>query len=481
MSRVNTEHSSDPNVNKLSEKETSQASLTKSNKQNFFQKHFYSLPARILAVFLIQTLLTLLLLTGIGLFVVQNKTQQRIPLLLTDYLERLVRDMPSPLNHAFLYEMQKETGLHFAYEKHGYWLYFTVPQMRTYFDYLVDRGEWMPFKTHHNWRWQFDQGNLLVVIPYEEGHLWIHFGLRKKSSDEFAFWLVLGVITVMLILTYLWVRQLLKPIREIQKGVDHYSGGDFKYRLEANGRSDLTELSLTINHMAEEIANRLQKEHELFIAMSHELRTPLTRMRVAMEMLDDESLKKIMLRSLHAMEELIETLLLREKALQTDETNEQWVDETHLIKWLQTDFPDQFDAFILKLDKASLMTDAFALRLILKNLVVNAIKYGNNKPIEIGMKPKKYQVEFWVKDEGVGLNTHDLAHLFDPFYRADQARARQTGGFGLGLYLSQALAKRLGSQIKVESELGKGSRFSLIVPTQPLDENGVRKGHTNGK
>lgn len=113
-----------------------------------------------------------------------------------------------------------------------------------------------------------------------------------------------------------------------------------------------------------------------------------------------------------------------------------------------------------------LSTDGFALRLILKNLIANALKYGEQQPITVGMKPMDQGIEIWVEDQGIGLSEQELTHLFEPFYRADKARARQTGGLGLGLYLSQALAKRLRSEIIVSSEPDQGSRFSLVLPLQ---------------
>lgn len=100
--------------------------------------------------------------------------------------------------------------------------------------------------------------------------------------------------------------------------------------------------------MAEEIANRLQKEHELFIAMSHELRTPLARMRVAVEMLDDEEMQAVMLRSLQAMEELIETLMLRERTQQTNQDVTQIIDQRLVESWLQQDFSDALSSIQLK-------------------------------------------------------------------------------------------------------------------------------------
>jgi len=97
-------------------------------------------------------------------------------------------------------------------------------------------------------------------------------------------------------------------------------------------------------------------------------------------------------------------------------------------------------------------------------LLDNAIKYSskNSKVVILSQKTDGHVI-LKVTDQGVGINRKDLSHLFDRFFRADQARSRQVGGFGLGLSIAKEIVKRHGGIIKVDSKLGKGTTFSVSL------------------
>lgn len=101
------------------------------------------------------------------------------------------------------------------------------------------------------------------------------------------------------------------------------------------------------------------------------------------------------------------------------------------------------------------------------NYISNAIKYGGRPPIvELGYEESDGQVWFWVQDNGKGLSEEQMAQLFVPFIRLEEARAK---GHGLGLSIVQRITKKFGGQVKVESKLGKGSRFYFSLPsTTPI-------------
>lgn len=448
----------------------------------WLKKRLHSLPARILGVFIVQTILTILLMAIVFKVLVEKETEDRAPHILEDYMERVLADMPQPLTEFSLEDVSHHHGLTFALRQESVTEDNDEDEPLRWIRHAVDDDDdWKAFLNHPNWHWQFDRGRITILIDDLENEiqtdakqLWVNFNLRQphQEDDRDGFYYVLAVLLTMLILTYLWVRRLLKPIKAVQAGVHRYAEGEFDYRLpieQYQNATDLTELSHTINTMAEAIANRLQKEHELFIAMSHELRTPLARMRLAIEMLEDEHLKEMMLRSHQAMEDMIQALLMREKAAQT--SNQPIAQETIALKSLVstlvdtelTPDPDQIIDIQIP-DDVTLTTDQFALKLVLKNLLANAIKYGDGKPVSIGLTRDAKHQHIWIQDHGIGLSEDETQHLFEPFFRADKARARQSGGLGLGLYLSQSLAKRMGGRITVESREGVGSRFNLELP-----------------
>jgi two-component system phosphate regulon sensor histidine kinase PhoR len=109
--------------------------------------------------------------------------------------------------------------------------------------------------------------------------------------------------------------------------------------------------------------------------------------------------------------------------------------------------------------------DAQACEQILSNLLDNAIKYsepGGSIALRIGGDERSVRID--VADTGMGIPERDLSRIFERFYRVDRARSRSQGGTGLGLAIVKHLVQRLGGEIEVESQLGRGSTFSVSLP-----------------
>jgi signal transduction histidine kinase/CheY-like chemotaxis protein len=129
-------------------------------------------------------------------------------------------------------------------------------------------------------------------------------------------------------------------------------------------------------------------------------------------------------------------------------------------------------AFTVEVDPAtpaSLVTDRQRLEQILRNLLSNAFKFTHQGGVALSIAPARDQdaIAFTVNDTGVGIAEDKLALIFEAFRQADGSTSRRYGGTGLGLSISRELSRLLGGEIRVESVLGEGSRFSLLVPTPP--------------
>ncbi len=112
-----------------------------------------------------------------------------------------------------------------------------------------------------------------------------------------------------------------------------------------------------------------------------------------------------------------------------------------------------------------LNTSKMYLREVLQNFIINAIKYTQTGSVTIGAKPNNKGVEFYIRDTGIGISRNDQAKIFDKFFRSEDFRTRETNGTGLGLYVTLKLAKLLHAEINVQSELNKGSLFTVLVPS----------------
>jgi signal transduction histidine kinase len=115
-------------------------------------------------------------------------------------------------------------------------------------------------------------------------------------------------------------------------------------------------------------------------------------------------------------------------------------------------------------EDTELYTDSFKVRQILLNLLSNAVKFSDKGDIVIRSKRNHDAVELSVTDAGIGIAEQNLERVFDPFWQVEQRSTRRAGGTGLGLSVSRSLARLLGGDLVVESELGAGSTFTAIIP-----------------
>jgi two-component system sensor histidine kinase SenX3 len=117
--------------------------------------------------------------------------------------------------------------------------------------------------------------------------------------------------------------------------------------------------------------------------------------------------------------------------------------------------------------------DPSQLSMAVKNLVDNAVRYSEGGTIEISVAPRGEWIAITVADQGIGIPSDEIPRVFERFYRIDKARSRATGGTGLGLAIVRHVAENHGGRIEVESELGVGSTFALLLPEfVPSDNEG---------
>ena len=123
-------------------------------------------------------------------------------------------------------------------------------------------------------------------------------------------------------------------------------------------------------------------------------------------------------------------------------------------------------AFLGTAEDAYVKAPKFALERTILNLLQNAIKYNRDKG-EVRLDVRHHgdsSVQISVHDTGIGISQDELSRIFERFYRVDKARSRETGGTGLGLSIVKNATERMGGYVTIESELGKGSVFTLVLP-----------------
>lgn len=274
--------------------------------------------------------------------------------------------------------------------------------------------------------------------------------------------------------------------------------GDLTILLFLVGNFGLTSLTIYIvnklkSSLYEQIekANAANQAKSNFLAvMTHELRTPLNGILGASQLIDKENLKEdqeeyleIVNRSGQNLLELINSILDLSKI----EANKITIEEhevninTLLNNLFQVhSLQAKHNGNILKLEKIGeipqvVLADALRLKQVLNNFLSNAIKFTKNGNIllkceVLSLDEQKVKLHFAIEDSGIGISKEALKDLFQDFHQADNSITRDYGGTGLRLSITKKLTQMMGSEVKVESEYGKGSTFSFDIEFDVLQK-----------
>lgn len=284
--------------------------------------------------------------------------------------------------------------------------------------------------------------------------------------------IIIGMGLLFLMLGYVAVSWLFKPIRRIREGAAHIGRGNFDYRIQDIRSDQLGDLATDINQLAENVENMLNAKRALLLGISHELKTPLSRMRIQTELIDDKEDQESLRAEVAEMDKIVMSLLEAERL---SEGHAPLVRRPTRVGELIENMVDDYfsrdkDRLLLDMREPDLVVDLDRPRmeLCLKNLVSNALRYSpvDSGPVTLSVRSSPYEVVFRVKDQGPGIPADQAEHIGEPFYRSDPSRDRQTGGTGLGLYLATLVARAHGGSLDLVDNHEPGACFEVRVPLQ---------------
>lgn len=311
---------------------------------------------------------------------------------------------------------------------------------------------------------KIDQGDYAIVVSTPK--------IADRPEDRSLTLIIMGFGLFLVLLAYLAVRWLFKPIRAIRDGAAQIGRGNFRHRITDVRRDQLGDLADDINQMAQDVQRMLDAKRQLLYGISHELRSPLSRMRLALEIAGNNRDADPLSADVQEMEKIISTLIEAERLNSRHAAiNVTRVNAKQLVESLLADyFSKDRDRIVVNVaESVHLNVDEARITLLLKNLVSNALRYSNieDGPVEIDISATEDAWVIRIRDHGPGITAEQAKSIGEPFYRGDPSRTRHTGGHGLGLYLARLVAEAHGGTLELDPTYTDGASFVVTLPFEP--------------
>lgn len=276
---------------------------------------------------------------------------------------------------------------------------------------------------------------------------------------------------------------MLNPLRNIIKNVKKIKAENLHLRLDVKSNSDeMGILSQTFNNMLNRLETAFETQNNFISNASHELRTPLTiiigEVELAQDLIDDQESQARALAKIKDEAERLEHILTSLLGLAQsgfNGKNQPWeevrmdellweikasVNQVHTESIIEIDFsklpPDE--------ELLTLRANKNLIKLAITNIVSNACKYSNYKPVLITIENKLHMLSITVKDQGIGIPQDDVQHIFEPFYRA--SNTSEFKGYGVGLPLSLNIIRLHRGSIAISSQEKVGTEIKVLLPTK---------------
>jgi signal transduction histidine kinase len=286
------------------------------------------------------------------------------------------------------------------------------------------------------------------------------------------------VIFVAGLTSVLFARRLTSPIKHVTSAAKEIAAGRLDHRINVKSKDEIGELAGTFNNMAASLDKNQRLNRQLLAGIAHELRTPLTIIQGNLEAILDgvQEATPEKIAALHTETVLVNRLVNDLRELTLAEAGQlrlatQEVDlkvlALNVTEMLQPMLSEKAIKLTVKMPDSlpGANADPDRVTQVLYNLLTNAIRHtGAKGKIDISAAKLDNMVSVSVKDNGEGMPEDELPLIFDHFYRVDEARARATGGTGMGLAITRLLVEAHGGNISVTSSPGKGTEFTFTLP-----------------
>jgi len=424
-----------------------------------------SIYTKLILVLTITAVLANLLVGSFFKFIIISKTRIAFEKNLHNYINYIIRDIGDPPNISKAKKIAKEFFINIRYESP---------------DYNWSSSDKIPaikyIKRHrrgiHENIGLYKGMHFIVIEKGNSRFLFINDTNRHFTDYHRFIYVLIVLLTTLFVGAYFSIRWLMKPVKSLTEGVDHVTKGDFDHQIPVIRNDELGALAKSFNFMTKRIREMIQSRDQLLLDVSHELRSPLTRMNVALEFVKNRKAKDVLREDISEMGTMVKEILETERLrtiygkLQLKKT-----DLVELLKDVSLKYLKKSPGlnFFPLPGKLYLYLDQDRIRTVIKNILENSFKYSasEKKPIEISITEKDSYAVVEIKDYGSGIPEEELPFIFEPFFRADRSRSKDTGGYGLGMSLCKKIIEAHNGAIEIKSRVNYGTTVILKFSKKP--------------
>ena len=342
-----------------------------------------------------------------------------------------------------------------------------------------------------------------IKIPKSGNYeMYLIYSLNNQNQTLFIiknalFFTGFALLFLIGLITWLVVRQVVKPVREAATIAQKFTQGDFSQRMQVESSDEIATLGTAFNEMALSLESQISRLENLsrvqqrFVSdVSHELRTPLTTLRMASEVIYSKKdtfdptitrSAELLVAQLDRFERLLEDLLeVSRFDAEVAVLEPVDFDLVRLIERCIEDVRASAHDHIISItidhetEQVMINADIRRVERIMRNLLSNALDHAEDKPINVAVIATQTEVAVGVRDFGTGIEPSALSRIFDRFWRADPSRARVRGGTGLGLSIALEDARLHNGELDAWGLPGRGAHFVLTLPRIAGEQIGGR-------
>jgi signal transduction histidine kinase len=307
--------------------------------------------------------------------------------------------------------------------------------------------------------------DLQVAVPLADGQ-WLSFATAlPESGSAFSrqFLLSMAIMAIVIFAVSFWaVRRVTAPLAAVSAAAERLGNDLNAPPMLETGTIETRQASHAFNTMQARLRSLIENRTRMLAAISHDLRTPLTLLRLRAENVENPQERDKMLGTIAEMDSMVSETM----QFARDEATTEVRRPTDIAALVQSIVDDMADADLpVKMEPVEpIVYDCRpdALKRAIRNLLDNAVKYGKAASAAIQTTPKT--IDIIIDDEGPGIPEQELSRVFDPFYRLEESRSRETGGVGLGLAIAQSIVQAHRGELVLSNRPTGGLCARIALP-----------------